>query len=133
MWSEYRTVTKTATVSLHGNHYEVDAALVGRSCELLFDPFDLTRIEVHFQGRAIGLAVPVAIGRHTHPQVSCEPDPPAAASGIDYLGLLADRRERDVKGGPGIDYRDLAGTEGPADVEDDGADDDTNTDDGSNR
>jgi putative transposase len=30
LWSEWRTVTKTATVSLHGNSYEVDAALVGR-------------------------------------------------------------------------------------------------------
>ena len=29
LWSEYRTVTKTATVSLHGNTYQVDAALVG--------------------------------------------------------------------------------------------------------
>jgi putative transposase len=27
LWSERRTVTKTATVSLHGNHYEVDAGL----------------------------------------------------------------------------------------------------------
>ncbi len=30
LWSVERTVTKTATVSLHGNSYEVDAALVGR-------------------------------------------------------------------------------------------------------
>ena len=39
-------VSKTATVSLHGNRYEVDAALVGRSVELLFDPFDLGKVEV---------------------------------------------------------------------------------------
>jgi len=30
------TVTKTATVSLHGNSFEVDAALVGRRAELVF-------------------------------------------------------------------------------------------------
>jgi len=30
LWSEKRMVTKTATVSLHGNTFEVDAALVGR-------------------------------------------------------------------------------------------------------
>ena len=41
LWSEHRTVTKTATVSLHGNTYQVDAALVGRKVELVFDPFDL--------------------------------------------------------------------------------------------
>jgi hypothetical protein len=28
LWSELRTVTKTATVSLHGNSYQVEAALV---------------------------------------------------------------------------------------------------------
>lgn len=108
LWSAQRSVTKTATVSLHGNHYEVDAALVGRRCELLFDPFDLTRIEVRYQGRPFGLAVAVRIGRHTHPHARREPDPPPAVTGIDYLGLLADRRDRDVKGGPGIDYRSLA-------------------------
>ncbi len=38
LWSEQRQVAKTATVSLHGNSYEVDAALVGRRVELVFDP-----------------------------------------------------------------------------------------------
>ena len=33
LWSEARTVTKTATVSLHSNSYEVDPALVGRKVE----------------------------------------------------------------------------------------------------
>ncbi|MGH8571267.1 MAG: DDE-type integrase/transposase/recombinase, partial [Gammaproteobacteria bacterium] len=37
LWSQERTVTKTATVSLHGNSYEVDAALTGRKVELVFD------------------------------------------------------------------------------------------------
>ena len=36
--------------------------------ELVFDPFDLTRIEVRYQHRPFGLAVPLGIGRHTHPQ-----------------------------------------------------------------
>ena len=40
-WSEQRTVTKTATVSLHGNTYEVQAVLVGCKVELVFSPFDL--------------------------------------------------------------------------------------------
>ena len=45
-WGEWRTVTKTATVSLHGNLYEVDPALAGSKVELVFDPFDLTDITV---------------------------------------------------------------------------------------
>ncbi len=86
LWSESRTVTKTAMVSLHGNGYEVDAALVGRRCELIFDPFDLTTIEVRYQGRALGLAVPVRIGRHTHPQAKSEPRRPCRAPGSTTSG-----------------------------------------------
>ena len=89
LWSERRTVTKTATVGLHGNLYEVDAALVGRRVELVFDPFDLTAIEVRWQGRPMGTAVPHKIGRHVHPKA--RPDdttPPPAPTGIDYLRLV---------------------------------------------
>jgi putative transposase len=67
LWSQERTVTKTASVSLHSNQYSVDAALVGRKVELVFDPFDLTRIEVRYQHRPFGTAVPLQIGRHAHP------------------------------------------------------------------
>ena len=107
LWSETRTVTKTATVSLHGNDYEVDAALAGRKVELVFDPFDLTRIEVRYQHRPFGTAVPVRIGRHTHPQAKNEPAPPAAPTGIDYLALLAAKRDAEIAG-QRIDYSRLA-------------------------
>jgi transposase InsO family protein len=89
LWSEWRTVTKTATVGLHGNKYEVDAALVARKVELVFDPFDLTSIEVRWQGRSMGHAVPHLIGRHVHHKA--RPDEPAPAptpTGIDYLHLV---------------------------------------------
>jgi putative transposase len=122
LWSVERTVTKTATVSLHSNHYEVDSALVGRKVELVFDPFDLTRIEVRYQHRPFGLAVPLQIGRHTHPQAEREVPPPSV-TGIDYLKLLADRRDAEL-GGQRIDYASLtngAGSDG-GDGEGDGED-----------
>jgi putative transposase len=95
LWSERRTVTKTATVSLHGNHYEVDPALVGRRVELVFDPFDLTDIEVRFDGRHVGKALPRRIGRHAHPHA--RPDaaaPPVERTGIDYLRITAAAHDR---------------------------------------
>lgn len=61
-WSEYCRLSKTATLSLHGNSYEVDGALVGRQVEVLFDPLDPTSLEVRYQGRSMGLAVPHRIG-----------------------------------------------------------------------
>ncbi len=90
LWSEWRTVTKTATVGLHSNTYEVDAALAGRKVELVYDPFDLTSIEVRWHGRPMGHAVPHKIGRHIHakarPDESTAPAP--VKTGIDYLHLV---------------------------------------------
>lgn len=96
LWSEQRVVTKVATVSLFSNHYEVDAALAGRRVELVFDPFDLTDIDVRFEGRPMGKAVPRRIGRHSHP--AARPDPagaPPTPTGIDYLRLIEARRDQD--------------------------------------
>ena len=89
LWSEYRTVTKTATVSLHANLYQVDELLVGRKVELVFDPFDLTEIEVRYGGRSFGAAVAFTIGRHSHPKARPEqPALTATPTGIDYLHLI---------------------------------------------
>jgi len=91
LWEERRTVTKTATVSLHGNVYEVDAALVGRRVELVFDPFDLSDLAVRFQGRDMGAAVAHRIGVHVHPaarSAAVEQAPAPVATGIDYLALV---------------------------------------------
>jgi sulfatase modifying factor 1 len=93
LWAQDRLVRKTATVSLFGNAYEVDPFLVGRRVELVFDPFDLTHIEVRHNGKPVGLATPQDIGRHVHRRARPDrPDKPAAATGIDYLHLV-DRLE----------------------------------------
>jgi putative transposase len=96
LWSEIRMVTKTATISLHSNTFEVDAALVGSRVEVVFDPFDLETVEIRFQGRSMGQGIPVSIGRHSHPQARPEAAPAPAPTGIDYLGLLAERREAEL-------------------------------------
>jgi putative transposase len=93
-WGEWRTVTKTATVSLQGNLYEVDPALAGSKVELVFDPFDLSDIDVRHHGRPVGKAVPFRIGRHVHPKAVPDDPPPPAATGIDYLHLIQTRHTR---------------------------------------
>lgn len=110
LWSEHRRVSKTATVSLHGNRYEVDAALIGRQVEVVFDPFDLTTLEVRYQGRPMGLAVPHRIGTHVHPQARPDlPPAPAAPTGIDYLGLVAAQHRTELAAR--INYTSLPSTE----------------------
>lgn len=89
LWSEWRTVNKNAVVSLHNNRYQVDELLVGRKVELVFDPFDLTDIDVRYNGRSFGHAVTFHIGRHAHPKARPEhPVIEAEPTGIDYLQLL---------------------------------------------
>lgn len=100
LWSVHRQVRKTATVSLFGNAYEVDPFLISRTVELVFDPFDLTRIEVRHNGKPMGLATPQVIGRHAHPKARPErpAPPPAPPTGIDYLRLVeADHRAADAR------------------------------------
>ena len=89
----------------------IDAALVGRTIDVLFTPFDLTVIEVEYQGRPMGQARPHHIGRHMHPAVKPDATAPVEATGIDYLQLLEDAHQREV--GQLINYPALA-DEGPA-------------------
>jgi putative transposase len=99
LWVAARRVTKTATVSLEGNQYSVDPALVARRVELRYDPADLTHIEVFCQGHPAGVATPFVIGRHTHRQVpQATPPLPPPPTGVDYLGLVAAAHDAEVVG-----------------------------------
>ena len=110
-WSVLRKVTRTATVSLEGNTYAVDPALVARRVELRYDPEDLSVIEVFFEGTAAGTATPFVINRHTHKAVPQAARPSAPATGVDYLGLVAAAHEEQA-GTASIDFSQLAMFEG---------------------
>jgi putative transposase len=106
-WEERRTVTRTATVSLHGNTYQVDPALAGRRVELVFDPFDLTVLQVRVGGVPAGTAVPHRIGRHAHPKARPEtPPPPPVTTGINYARLVDTAHQAELAGG--VNYAALA-------------------------
>ena len=111
LWSEYRSVTKTATVSLHANTYQVDAALVGRRVELVFSPFDLETVQVRYRDKSYrqsGAAhhlpprPPESQTRDTRARV-------AAATGIDYLALTAAAHHEQLRGDERIGYHALYG------------------------
>jgi transposase InsO family protein len=112
LWSEWRTVTKTATVSLHGNTYQVEPVLVGRKVELVFSPFDLENLEVRYRDTSYGRAVPHRITRHAHPKARPEtPEPaPAPATGIAYLQLVAHAHHQQVAADERIGFHALYST-----------------------
>ena len=116
LWEEHRTVTRTALVSLQGNTYQVDPLLVGRRVELVFDPFDLTRIQVRLRGVPAGIAIPHRIGRHAHLKARPETPPELPApTGIDYAHLIAEIHQTQLGApGTGVNYAALASST-PAD------------------
>lgn len=106
-WSVTRKVTKTATVSLQGNTYQVDPGLAGTRVELVYDPFDLTGpVAVTAAGGVpAGEAVLLEIRRHVHPKaVNAAKDADAgaknASSGIDYLRLVETGHKTAMTGAP---------------------------------
>ena len=113
LWSEYRVVTKTATVSLHANTYQVDPALVGRKVELVFSPFDLETVEIRYHDKTYGKALPHIISRHTHPKAKPEmPESEPPATGIDYLALTAAAHHEQLRHDERIGYHALYGQDG---------------------
>ena len=113
-WSAWRTASKPALVSLHGNQYQVDPALARRRVELVFDPFDLTVLFVRRDGKDAGTATPHHITRHSHPKARPEDpgsgDDAPRATGVDYIALLGEQHDRE-RAQP-VNYHALTGPDG---------------------
>jgi len=92
LWRETRKVRKDGCIELQGNRYQVDGHLVGRTLELRFDPFDLSKLDVFLQGIALGNAGVVWQGRDRHLAVehlaTQAPQPAKPKSTLDYLAAL---------------------------------------------
>ena len=108
LWSERRKADKTALVRMHGNVYQVDAWLAGRTLELVFDPFDLDRIEVRppasppgppSRSRSAGTGIP----RPGSPTAAGRRQP--APTGIDYLAALGEGHDAALR--EQVSYRSL--------------------------
>lgn len=116
-WSAVRTVTKSATVSLQSNTYQVDPTLVGTRVELIYDPFDLTGVITvrTADGAPAGEATLMKVRRHVHKKAeraaadTTDPAAKNASSGIDYLRLV-EQRHKDTMPGEAISFARLATT-----------------------
>jgi len=91
-----RKVVKTATISFLGNRYQVPPFLRGQTIELRYNPFDLSRLEIWFQGQFLEMATPEKIVASHHPDVTPDPTPaaPSPDTSLDYLALLRNERQR---------------------------------------
>ena len=70
--------------------------LRGKSIELRYDPFDLSRLEIWYQEQFLDMATPEKIVATHHPDVTPDPTPaaPSPDTSLDYLALLRNERQR---------------------------------------
>lgn len=57
-------------MKIFSNLYEVDEALIGKTVEVRYNPYDLTRILVYFEGGFRGEATPYKMKNFTEKRVS---------------------------------------------------------------
>jgi putative transposase len=92
LWRETRKVRKDGCIELQGNTYQVDPVFAGRKLQLLFDPFDLSHIELFFGGNSFGNAAVIQQGREKHiavERLATQPlEPPKPKTSLDYLAAL---------------------------------------------
>jgi len=69
LWREARQVSSLAAIKLYGNQYEVDEGLIGKSVEIRYNPYDLARILVYFEGQCRGEAHPYKMKNFTEKRV----------------------------------------------------------------
>jgi transposase InsO family protein len=50
LWRESRQVSPLAAIKIYSNLYEVDERLIGKQVEVRFNPYDLTRMLVYYEG-----------------------------------------------------------------------------------
>jgi putative transposase len=90
-----RQVAKTGQVNFQGNRYSVPGYLVGQKIELRYDPFDLTNVEIWYNGHYLEPAHPVQLKVTVQPGVTPDPvPPPTPTSGVDYLAILRQEYEQ---------------------------------------
>lgn len=69
LWRERRQVSSLGAVKIYNNLYEVAETLLGKTVELRFNPYDLRRILVYFEGNFRGEARPYQMRNFTEKRV----------------------------------------------------------------
>lgn len=119
LWSVHRRASKSATVSLHSNTYQVDPMLAGCRIELVYDPFNLAdsvTVPAH-PGVPEHAATLLDVKRHVHPKAvnavrDQDAHTPHPGTGIDYLRMVEERHTQAMPGTP-IQFTTITGDHTP--------------------
>ncbi len=91
---------KTGCVVIEGNRYEVSLDLVKRRILLRYDLFDLSVIQVWYQGERYEDATPVDLTRPYHRRVRPEEPKQPENEGLSFFQAAEKRRRRELEGDP---------------------------------
>jgi transposase InsO family protein len=96
LWREKRQVSSLAAVKIYGNLYEVDETFMGKTVELRFNPYDLRRILVYFEGVYRGEARPYQMKNFTEKRVR-ERKAESQLSLDDVMTSIVEEHKEEIK------------------------------------
>jgi transposase InsO family protein len=97
LWRQDRLVSKVHTFQLMGNLYEVPPELSGRTIEIRFNPFDLSRILVFENGAYLCRAQPASLPQPRHPKAPKPLPRTSKPLSMSYLDTLLEKYEQHLK------------------------------------
>jgi transposase InsO family protein len=96
LWEKTPTVDKSGCISLNGLCYEVGVEFIRKQILVRYDPFDLSLIEVWYEGAKKKLVSPARIGEYNH-NVKKPVEELEKASQSKLLRLLAEESKKRLK------------------------------------
>jgi putative transposase len=93
LWRDKREVSILGAVKIYGNLYEVDEGLLGKTVELRFNPYDLRRILVYFEGTFRGEARPYQMKNFTEKRVAARQESSQNALEKAMLAIVQEHKD----------------------------------------
>ena len=108
LWREQRQVSALGAVKIYSNLYEVDEDLLGKTVELRFNPYDLRRILVYFEGVFRCEARPYQMKNFTEKRV--EERQTTSQSALDAaIRAIVKEHHDEVRARAGLSFADAMG------------------------
>ena len=108
LWREQRQVSALGAVKIYGNLYEVDEDLLGKTVELRFNPYDLRRILVYFEGVFRCEARPYQMKHFTEKRVEQRRETSQSALDAAIRAIVKEHHD-EVRARSGLSFADTMG------------------------
>ena len=113
---EERKVDKAGCISFQGEKYEVGLNFIGCTVDVIYDPADIARLTIEYEGHPPWMAKKLVIGERTGPRPKLPPHllPHPAERSRLLSAALKQNEERQARQIPAVTYR-RAGKDGAKD------------------